>query len=584
MKKNFLILLILLCTNLSAFATPDKIDMTKWQYNSVENVFYQLGIPYCDNPVNEIYEKIAVFVPAQYLTCTSNDDNTYSCTINKNSKVKNYTPKTAPIVMPVDTPGYSSNPALDEYKSVWEYTNEGFIYIYAGCRGKEYGAPAGVTDLKAAVRYIKFNKNVIPGDINKIFSFGMSGGGAQSIILGVSGNNKLFKPYLKEIGAVDKTNDSIFGSMAWCPITNLDTANEAYEWNLGASRKNVDKDLQKISDKMAISYVDYVNDAKFRREDGTLLELRETNNGIYQGGSYYNYLEKVVNQSFTNFLADNLFPIDMKKYGKEQLNIIFEENQPENIEKKENTEPKEEQKKVIQKNKSDKIAQKEIQIEFETSKEELTDKEEIIQRDNLIFNSGEEYVAYLNSEKKWIDYDPATYSAKISNLNDFVTIMKSADKPVGAFDGLERQQNENILFNNGNGKGLHFDNRTKTILDNTKYAKDFEEDFVKTDYAGNTVETRMNMYNPLYYIMPYYKGYKTSKVAKYFRIRTGLSQTDTALTTEVNLALALKKYCGNKNVDFETVWAMGHVKAERRGTPEANFVRWVNKCSTKSKK
>ncbi len=84
--------------------------------------------------------------------------------------------------------------------------------------------------------------------------------------------------------------------------------------------------------------------------------------------------------------------------------------------------------------------------------------------------------------------------------------------------------------------------------------------------------------------MPYYKGYKTSKVAKYFRIRTGLSQTDTALTTEVNLSLALKKYCGNKNVDFETVWAMCHVKAERRGTPEANFVRWVNKCSTKSNK
>ena len=581
MKKNLLIALILLCTNLSTFANPEKIDMNKWQYNSVENVFYQLGIPYCDNPVDTNYEKIAVFVPAQYLTCTSNDDKTYSCQINKTAKIKNYTPTTAPIVMPVNTPGYMSTPALDEYKSVWEYTNEGFIYVYAGCRGREHGAPAGVTDLKAAVRYIKYNKNVIPGNINRIFSFGMSGGGAQSILLGVAGNNKLYSPYLKQIGAVSNTTDSIYGSMAWCPITNLDTANEAYEWNMGASRKNLDKDTKKLSENMAQNYVDYVNEAKFRREDRTLLELRETNNGIYQGGSYYNYLEKVVNQSFTNFLADNLFPIDMNKYGKEELNIIFDENISEKVDEQEVAKPQEKQQEVKHEAASDKIAKNEIEIDFGTKKEELPKKEQI-KKHNLIFNSGEEYVAYLNSEKKWIDYDPATYSAKISSLNDFISVMKPAAKPVGAFDGLERQQGENILFNGGDGKGVHFDSRTKTLLENTKYSKDFSDDFQKTDFAGNTVETRMNMYNPLYYLMPYYKGYKTSKVAKYFRIRTGLSQTDTALTTEVNLALALKKYCGDKNVDFETVWAMGHVKAERRGTPEANFVRWVNNCMIKS--
>ena len=49
------------------------------------------------------------------------------------------------------------------------------------------------------------------------------------------------------------------------------------------------------------------------------------------------------------------------------------------------------------------------------------------------------------------------------------------------------------------------------------------------------------MYNPLYYLSGYYGGYQKSTVADYWRIRTGIAQSDTSLTTEVNLALALKK-------------------------------------------
>jgi hypothetical protein len=46
------------------------------------------------------------------------------------------------------------------------------------------------------------------------------------------------------------------------------------------------------------------------------------------------------------------------------------------------------------------------------------------------------------------------------------------------------------------------------------------------------------MYTPLYYLLQSYAGYQTSTVAKYWRIRTGISQGDTALTTEMNLALS----------------------------------------------
>lgn len=59
------------------------------------------------------------------------------------------------------------------------YTKEGFIYVNAGCRGRDVGAPAGITDLKAAVRYIRYNEGNLPGSMDHIFTFGMSGGNGE---------------------------------------------------------------------------------------------------------------------------------------------------------------------------------------------------------------------------------------------------------------------------------------------------------------------------------------------------------------------------------------------------------------------
>lgn len=73
-------------------------------------------------------------------------------------------------------------------------------------------------------------------------------------------------------------------------------------------------------------------------------------------------------------------------------------------------------------------------------------------------------------------------------------------------------------------------------------------------------------------------GFGKSNVAKYWRIRSGIEQFNTSVTTEANLALALEKYDGVKSVDFETVWAQGHTEAERTGDATANFIAWINSC------
>lgn len=84
------------------------------------------------------------------------------------------------------------------------------------------------------------------------------------------------------------------------------------------------------------------------------------------------------------------------------------------------------------------------------------------------------------------------------------------------------------------------------------------------------------MYSPLYYLSRYYEGYGTSTVASYWRIRSGINQSDTALSTEVNLALALENL--GMDVDFETVWGQAHVEAERTGDSTTNFIEWVVAC------
>ena len=120
-----------------------QIDMAKWQYNADDDVYYQLGISYCATPADASYETLAVFVPGAYMTGTDNGDGTYTCTLSEDGTVSGYTALTAPIVMPINTPGYSAQRALSEYTSVKSYTDAGFVYVHAGCRGQREGSGKG---------------------------------------------------------------------------------------------------------------------------------------------------------------------------------------------------------------------------------------------------------------------------------------------------------------------------------------------------------------------------------------------------------------------------------------------------------
>ena len=157
---------------------------------------------------------------------------------------------------------------------------------------------------------------------------------------------------------------------------------------------------------------------------------------------------------------------------------------------------------------------------------------------------------------------------------------KSASKNLGAFDQLDGGQGENTLFGYGDASSAHFDSILAGILSDlgSTYADSFAEDLSRTDSEGYTVQQRLNMYTPLYYLLESSEGYASSNVAKYWRIRTGIAQSDTALTTELNLALALENDARVDSVDFESVWAQKHVEAERSDNSSGNFIAWVNSC------
>lgn len=510
MKKCLTILMILCiallmlpCASLASSEEPGSpsteieltafgpIDMSRWQHNEANDVYWQVGVSYCGTPADAGYENLGVFVPGAYFTATPNGDGTFTCVENDSGTVAGFTANTAPVVFPVNTPGHSAQSAPTGYVSgAAKYTAAGFVYVSAGCRGKDVGAPSGVVDLKAAIRYIRANLDVLPGNSDRFVAFGMSGGGSQTAVLGASGDSELYAPYLEAIGASDGS-DAIAAAMCWCPITGLDSVDEGHEWSMGVTREGLDAEMQAISDALAAAYADYVNAMGFTDEAGNPLTLEPSAEGIYQAGSYYDYVKRVIEHSLENYLADN----------------------------------------------------------------EL----------------GQPYIDSLNADGCWVDYDVASGTIEISSIYDFSLRCKKATKPVAAFDKLEKGGHE--LFNTGDGDTVHFDAMLYEIIRGTDYQAEFDEDFTLTDCVGNTVAQRLLLFSPLSYLLPANEAYDTANVAEHWRIRSGIAQSDTPITSELNLALALQAY--GADVDFETVWGLGHTQAERTGDSDGNFIAWV---------
>ncbi len=544
-----------------------------WRHDADNDVYYQLGVDYVTSPGT--LENLGVYVPGAYLSATDNGDGTFTCAIDPAGTVAGFTAATAPVVLPVNTPGYAAQqpPSSYSYDTVKQYLAAGFVYVQAGLRGKDSStdgydgnAPWGVTDLKAAVRYLRYNAQVIPGSVDRIFVFGHSGGGAQSSVMGASGDSDRFTPYLRSLGAAmtdasgATLSDAVAGVMAWCPITSLDAANAAYEWNLGqfaTSGTRADGTWTKAySTDLAEAYAGYVNRLGLKDANGTTLALTASGTGTYLAGTYYDHVMAVMTESLNNFLADTTFPYTPSTQEMAGMGTGGPSGGTPSGAAPSRSAPGGSAPSGSAPSASSTAA-------------------------STTYATVADYLADLNADGTWVTYDAATNRATISSLGALVASQKPASKNVGAMDRPDRSATENLVLGKGTTKG-HFSTISRDVMaakestyagltgwDSAYAASGYDSDFTTVDAGGLTSVQREQMYDPLTYLT----GGATSTVAKSWRIRTGLKQGDTASTVEINLALALR--AAGHAVDFATVWGQGHTMAERTGDGATNFIAWV---------
>lgn len=262
--------------------------------------------------------------------------------------INGYTLNTAPIFMPNTVGGYMPGPAdvpglsyRGNVNSVFRALEHGYVVACAGVRGRTSGkcsdeffeggkvdrteidinkcclermvgkAPALIVDMKAAVRYLRYNREVIPGDVEKIITNGTSAGGALSALMGASGNHSDYTKALLAIGAADERDD-IFAVSCYCPIHNLEHADIAYEWlfgncsdyvnvrfrkvdgkiiRTGQTGKHTDRQML-ISEELRELFPDYVNSLSLIDDEGSPLLLDKDGKG-----SFKEYIKKMILQT-----------------------------------------------------------------------------------------------------------------------------------------------------------------------------------------------------------------------------------------------------------------------------------------------
>ena len=301
------------------------------------------------NPELADYQGLSVSVPAEYVNGLDDDGNLI---IDWEAEITTpngavYTAATAPIIINTGAAGYSSQTTGNAGSS---YASYGYINVSCGNRGKNNvctdaegntyytgDAPYCLVDQKATVRWLKYNIALgnLCGDADRIVSTGGSGGGAHSLMLAATGNHSDFWPYLAESGAVGAyydaaddcyyatISDAIWGCCPYSPITNLEEADMAYEWESLLSLTALD-DIDASEFKRTLSaylaevYTDYVNSLGLVYDldgDGVAEAMTLSEDGT--SGSYVDFMVAQAEEDLAWFL-DHIDSVSLNVDWQEQ--------------------------------------------------------------------------------------------------------------------------------------------------------------------------------------------------------------------------------------------------------------------------
>ena len=268
-------------------------------------------IPYVANPIDIDQQYMNIYVPEEYFN---------------NGTVNGYNTQTAPIFMPNAVGGYMPSQAMTpkvengKPNSVLYALSRGYVVASPATRGRTNKAsdgnfigkaPAVIVDLQAATAYLHANDSTMPGNANRIITNGTSAGGAVSLLQGATGNNSDFQPYLQALGAATAATN-VYAVSAYCPITNLDAADMAYEWsykgitsfnkvtmgqgelpqaNVGGNAAPPQRTMQRVnlnandvaySNLLSEHFPEYVNNLQLHDSMGRVLKLDKNGNGTFK--------------------------------------------------------------------------------------------------------------------------------------------------------------------------------------------------------------------------------------------------------------------------------------------------------------
>ena len=485
---------------------------------------------YVKKPYDPESQMLSIYIPEAYL---------------KGETINGFTAETAPIFMPNGVGGYMPG-QIEEPREESRHgganaalyaLSNGYVVVSPAIRGRtlkhengyETGkAPALIVDYKAAVRFVRHNrkaKRIPAGDTEKIISSGTSAGGALSALLGATGNAKDYDPYLKEIGAA-KERDDIFASMAYCPITNLENADMAYEWMFHDANEYFSSEQPGTSGtvgKENTASPDNVVPANISKKSKKRIpftpEQKEISAELKE--KFSEYLNSLWLKDSLGNNRVNLSP-DGNGLFREYIESLYLESAQDAIDTG-NT-------KVLKTpwlTFSDGMA---VHMDFSKYVKAVKRIKGIPAFDAFDMSTGE------NNEFGTYDIANRHFTRYSLEHSQFVTVPNSEEEKELA---LEKARQYNLAFpveKRKLRKANLEEQMEKDKLDRSQYMADWQI---------------IKMMNPMYYI-----GNPEVQTAPHWRIRHGSLDRDTALAIPAILALRLKTF--DKAVDFKVPWGYGH--------------------------
>ena len=234
------------------------------------------NVVYVSRPVDIEHQFMNIYIPQAYF---------------EGGSIGGFTARTAPIFFPNAISQYL--PAIPLLPRISKRTGapnaslvaltKGYVVVSPALRGwssqsggKFTGkAPACIVDMKAAIRYLRYNDERMPGDTDKIIPNGFSAGGAVSALLAATGNNDDYAPYLAEAGAAD-ARDDVFAASCYCPVYNLEHLDPGYEWQSRGitkygfrdqPKKDLTPEQVRIAEEIGALFPPYINNLGLKSFD-----------------------------------------------------------------------------------------------------------------------------------------------------------------------------------------------------------------------------------------------------------------------------------------------------------------------------